>query len=102
MSFHAPKKYQIKGIKNNGYFLYKKMKIIASDQDGWEHVSVSFAHRVPRWTEMCKVKNLFWDETDCVIQYHPPEADYIRNHPFTLHLWRPVEQTIPMPPKWMV
>lgn len=69
---------------------------------GWEHVSVSVIHgtksRIPTWEEMCKVKDLFWDKDDCVIQYHPPESKYINNHPNVLHLWRPIGIDIPMPP----
>lgn len=76
------------------------MKIISSGpMDDWEHVSVSFKHRCPTWEEMCKVKDLFWGEDECVIQYHPPKKDYINAHPYCLHLWKPVGVELPMPPK---
>jgi hypothetical protein len=48
------------------------------------------------------IKDIFWDEDDCVIQYHPPKEDYIDNHKFCLHLWRPIGVEIPRPPKIMV
>jgi hypothetical protein len=51
---------------------------------------------------MCKVKNLFWDKEDCVIQYHPPEKDYINVHRSVLHLWKPIDIPIPMPPRELV
>jgi hypothetical protein len=70
--------------------------------DGWEHVSVSTDRRIPNWTEMCFVKNLFWPPEDCVVQYHPPASDYINVHPHVLHLWRPIEEKIPMPPRLLV
>ena len=35
-------------------------------------------------------KALFWDEDDCVIQYHPPRSEYVNNHQNCLHLWRPI------------
>lgn len=64
----------------------------------WEHVSVSADSRPPNWTEMSYVKGLFWDEEDCVIQFHPPRSDYVNAHPYCLHLWRPVGIEIPRPP----
>lgn len=66
----------------------------------WEHVSISVpAGGVPRWEEMCWVKRLFWKPEECVVQYHPPEADYVNVHAGVLHLWRPVGVAIPMPPR---
>ena len=69
---------------------------------GWEHVSVSTAHRVPNWQEMCWVKNLFWDEEECVVQFHPPLSKYVNIHPHTLHLWRHKTQAFLIPPIWQV
>ncbi len=98
--FHVPNKYRISTAPltfedeegNNGAFelsaLDGILRIIASDGLGWEHVSVSLQHRVPVWREMCSIKDLFWDEEDLVIQYHPPKSEYINCHPRTLHLWR--------------
>lgn len=76
--------------------------IIASTGLGWEHVSVSLDRRCPTWDEMCWVKGLFWGPDECVIQYHPPASAYVNNHPYCLHLWRPIGQTIPMPPQCMI
>lgn len=77
-------------------------RVIASDADGWEHVSVSLPSRCPTWEEMCYIKSLFWDEDDVIIQYHPAKKDYVNCHPFCLHLWRPTDQNLPRPPKEMV
>lgn len=68
---------------------------------GWEHVSVS-CRRMPNWEEMAFVKDQFWDASECVVQYHPPKADHINNHPRCLHLWRPVDGKFPMPPQLLV
>lgn len=68
--------------------------------DGWEHVSVSTERRIPNWTEMCFVKNLFWDEEDCVVQFHPPASRYVNRHPYCLHLWR--HASFPLPPMYLV
>lgn len=83
------------------------LKIIASDgldgeYEAWEHVSVSLPNRCPTWTEMSLVKSLFWDDTDCVIQFHPPRSEYVNNHDYCLHLWRPIVQQIPLPPSILV
>lgn len=89
------------------------LAIIASDGDGWEHVSVHAYRRVvavsspaqmrtPTWKEMCFVKRTFWDGEDEVVQFHPKESAYVNYHPFTLHLWRPIGVTFPTPPAEMV
>jgi hypothetical protein len=75
---------------------------IVSAGFGWEHVSVSRKDRCLTWDEMCQVKALFWDDEDCVVQYHPPKSQYVNNHPYCLHLWRPTDQEIPQPPRIMV
>lgn len=64
----------------------------------WEHVSVSTKNRCPNWAEMNFVKELFWDAEEAVMQLHPPRSRYVNNHPYCLHLWRPLEAEIPLPP----
>lgn len=72
----------------------------------WKHVSVSFGPNkaTPSWDLMCKVKELFWEPEDVVMQLHPPRSQWISNHPGCLHLWQPLEPgvTIPLPPSIMV
>lgn len=83
--------------------LFKKpMVVVFSWGGGWDHVSVSFRNKTPTWDEMCIVKDIFFHENECVIQYHPPKSEYVNNHPHTLHLWKPQNGTIPMPPKIFV
>jgi hypothetical protein len=72
------------------------------DSDWWEHVSVSTQERTPTWEEMCWIKNLFWKEHECVVQYHPPKSEYVNCHPNCLHLWRPTRRKIPMPRSMLV
>lgn len=87
-----------------------KLKIVSSGNDpgnnqysqGWEHVSVSLDSRIPNWIEMCFVKDLFWNEEECVVQYHPPKSKYINNHPYCLHLWRHQTEVFPFPPSILV
>jgi hypothetical protein len=64
----------------------------------WEHVSVSLRDRPPTWEEMAWVKHLFWDEEECVVQFHPPRSRYVNTHPFCLHLWAVVGVAFPTPP----
>ena len=80
------------------------LRIIASgdDGDGWEHVSVSLPNRTPNWREMEFVCRLFWTADETVMQLHPPRSEWINNHPFCLHLWKPTKLPIPRPPGWMV
>jgi hypothetical protein len=68
----------------------------------WEHVSVSCEKRTPEWKEMCFVKDMFWTENECVVQYHPPKSRYVNFHPYTLHLWKLSDNTFPMPPMLLV
>lgn len=79
----------------------KVAQVVASDGAGWEHVSVSFADRCPYWDEMCQIKNIFWPADETVVQYHPSKSNYVNNHPYCLHLWRPYDG-ISLPPAWMV
>lgn len=76
-----------------------KLRIIASWGGGWDHVSVSLVNRCPKWDEMCFVKDFFFHPDECVIQYHPSKSNYVNNHPYCLHLWRPQNADVPIPPK---
>lgn len=87
----------------------ERLCIVASGADdddeasgGWEHVSVSTRRRTPNWTEMCFVKDLFWDEEECVMQLHPPKSQWVNNHSHCLHLWRSKHQPIPQPSSGLV
>ena len=67
--------------------------VIASDGGGWDHVSVSTPERVPTWEEMCKIKSLFFDDEEVVMQLHPAKSQYVNYHERCLHLWRPQTQS---------
>lgn len=69
----------------------------------WEHVSAraierNGKERVPTWAEMCWLKDQFWNDDECVVQYHPPRSEWVNVHPFVLHLWKPVGIELPRPP----
>lgn len=98
------------GDSENGVFIvnYKfgrQLRIVASNGLGWEHVSVSCKRKsknlCPTWEEMCFVKSLFWDDEDCVVQFHPPKSEYVDNVE-ALHMWRPIGIELPCPPSILV
>lgn len=80
----------------------KKLKIIASDGGGWDHVSISLPTRCPTWQEMCFVKDLFFDPDETVVQFHPAVSEYVNLHPYCLHLWKDQNQIHDLPPSWMI
>ncbi len=91
-------------LKKGGKQQFRLFLIFASDKMGWEHVSVYIIgnrKELPTWDEMCHIKDLFWDKTDTVIQYHPSEEDYV-NNANVLHLWSPTKEDIPTPPSVLI
>lgn len=74
----------------------------ASEEYAWDHVSVSMPNRCPNWPEMSWIKSLFFDDEETVMQLHPPKSQYVNNHPYCLHLWRPIKENIPLPPLILV
>ena len=107
-------------IKSNGYLniikegedgfggtLYDKashckLNFIMSWGAGFEHCSVSLPTRCPSWEQMCAIKDAFWRDDEVCMQLHPAKKDYVNNHPYCLHIWRPINQEIPCPPSLMV
>lgn len=124
MTFHVPHQHRIRkhatlasddSFGNNGAFEMpspvgpygeRTLWIIASDGAGWEHVSVHVTQkdrsRTPVWDEMAWVKDLFWDDDDWVVQFHPARREYVNAHENTLHLWRPTHAKMPTPPSILV
>lgn len=83
-------------------FFIVNLRVIASNGDGWDHVSVSTVSRCPTWEEMDFIKRRFFEDDEAAMQLHVPAADHINVHDFCLHLWRPHAGTIPLPPKGLV
>ena len=80
----------------------QSMIVLASSGNGWDHISVSLRGRCPTWAEMEQVKRMFFREDEVAMQLHLPPADHISHHPHCLHLWRPLNVSIPLPHDWMV
>ena len=110
----------IKDIKSCGYVIISKegedgfggqfydkksrthLNFIMSWGAGFEHCSVSLPTRCPSWEQMCAIKDAFWKDDECCMQLHPPKSNYVNNHPYCLHIWRPISAEIPQPPSVMV
>ncbi len=67
----------------------------------WEHVSVSLKSRCPNWKEMCFIKDLFWNDEDVVVQFHPKKSEYVNLHKYCLHLFK-FNGEMPTPPSILV
>ena len=78
------------------------LRVIAAAGDGWDHVSVSLEKRPPNWREMSAMHRMFFKPDEVAMQLHVPVAEHINDHPHVLHMWRPLDQPIPMPPRNMV
>ena len=107
-------------IKKNGYLTIKKegadgfggtfydkesrckLNFIMSWGADFEHCSVSLPTRCPSWEQMCAMKELFWKDDEVCMQLHPAKDQYVNNHPYCLHIWRPIDKEIPTPPSIMV
>ena len=69
---------------------------------GFEHLSVSTPIKCPTWEQMCKMKDIFWRDDEVCMQLHPKKEDYVNCMQYCLHIWRPIDKEIPMPPSIMV
>lgn len=105
LEFHL---YGARGDHGNGLFLIPskidgaRLRVIASSEGGWDHVSVSRVNRCPNWEEMSQIRHLFFKPDEYCVQYHAPVEEHVNVHSHTLHLWRPQMTAIPFPPKEFV
>jgi hypothetical protein len=84
-------------------FAYRvTLRVVAACGGGWDHVSVSTNDRCPAWNEMEFIKRQFFRADETAMQLHVPPKDHINVHPFVLHLWRPHDFMIPLPPESFV
>jgi len=93
--------------KNYGFFILPGRRydlyVILSDGRGWDHASVSRNDKVmPSWSDMCRVKDLFFLPEETVVQFHPKRSEYVNICEVCLHLWRRQGQEYELPPKDMV
>lgn len=86
-------KVKVHASYNNKEALVKFTRVM-----GWEHLSVTFDDETPSWDFMQEMKELFWEDEEEAFQLHPAKSNYINNHEHCLHVWRPLNQVIPLPP----
>ena len=99
------------GDEANGAFIIDRYNtgefylVIASNGQGWDHVSVTThkknggsVKKCPSYQEMMMIKEKLFSEEDVVFQLHPREEDYINTHPYCLHLWKPNNCNMVVPP----
>lgn len=66
------------------------------DEDNWEHVSVAPKDEtiIPSWDDMCRLKDIFFEEEEAALQIHPPKSHYVNLKENCLHLWRPKDEKL--------
>ncbi len=73
---------------------------------GWDHISLVVrtyyngkrVERIPGTSELEEVCEMFFGEDEPVVEVHPRREDYVNINPYTLHLWRPINEELPLPP----
>lgn len=81
------------------------MTVIWSYGGGWEHISMDGKKRTPTWDEMCELKDMFFNDDECCVQYHPPKSEYVNSIKYCLHIRKPIEMysgVFPIPPSLFV
>lgn len=105
-SLKAPRLKAVELGDDGGIFKWrhngKNFTIVASFGGGWDHVSVDASGLIPSWEDMAAIKDMFFEPEETVIEYHPAKSQYVNLAQDTLHLWRPQDEQIPVPPIWMV
>ncbi len=76
--------------------------MVAPSDSEWQHISISTKTRCPNWQEMCFIKDLFFEDEETVVQFHPKKSEYVNMAKTCLHLWRWNKGEFPTPPKILV
>lgn len=77
---------------NNIFF-----QVIASNQAGWEHISISNEDRCPTFKEVVAIKEMFFNTGEIAFQIYPKKENYVNFHETCLHLWRPTNTNVSVP-----
>lgn len=96
------------GNDTNGKFIIPTKgaiyQVIASTELGWDHVSVSvikpnnYQLRIANFEELEMIRSMFFCKDETVIEFHPRKQDYVNQNEYVLHLWRPNQEILPIPP----
>lgn len=52
-----------------------------------KHVSICTRKHAPSWDDMCKLKDMFYNDEEEVWQCHPKKSEYVNLMENCLHLW---------------
>lgn len=52
------------------------------------HVSMSYAHKNPKWSEIRAIKDAFFGDAVDAMMVLPRAVDYVNVHEHTFHLWQ--------------
>lgn len=92
----------VKPDERNGAFVFvlgaARLRVVAANGGGWDHVSISLEDRCPTWAEMEWIKRRFFKRSEVAMQLHVTADEHVNVHPNCLHLWRPHKLKIPLPP----
>ena len=80
----------------------KTWTFVFSWSGGWEHLSVSSHNKTPSWDVMCMLKEIFWNDDEVCVEYHPKREDYVNFHQHCLHIWKKIDYEFPTPPSIFV
>lgn len=67
------------------------------DDRHWLHVSVSRSTRLPSYSDMTRVKDLFIGDDAIAYSVFAPDAQHVNIHQNCLHLWAPLDGDLPLP-----
>jgi hypothetical protein len=87
----------------NGHFLVplegQIWLVRISDEMGWRHLSVSNSQnrKLPDWMVLRRLKEAFYADEEWACQYFPAREEYINDCQWCLHLWSPLNDTLPTP-----
>lgn len=71
---------------------------------GWEHASIAPFKRniTPSWDDMCRLKDLVFNDDEACIQIHPAKVEYVNFKPNCLHLFRCTYKEMVLPPACLI
>jgi hypothetical protein len=93
----GPEGWMFKGRDFRGSFTVIIDWALYGDGRKWIHLSVARPDKMPEWSLLREVKNLFIGRERQAIQVLPNESKYVNIHPYCLHLFACVEGDDPMP-----
>jgi hypothetical protein len=69
-------------------------KVVAAEENGRWHLSISHAWRLPTWDELNAARDALIPADVWLCQPMPPKAFWLNLHPYCLHLWEVRDRTL--------